>query len=63
MMSTKREKYRLKAYNVSLDIYYIEKQFLWMWWSCGSFGAGKKEKMTQILEELIGISNLDKDAV
>ena len=53
-MSTK-SKYRLKAYDVAADIYLIQKRFLFMWFTCPSFGAGKKEKMTQIIHDLIGL--------
>jgi hypothetical protein len=45
-------KLRLKAYSVSNDIYYIQKRFLFMWWTCDSYGAGSKEKMTKIMNEV-----------
>ena len=48
-------KYRLKAYNVKNDIYYIQKRICFIWWPVGDYGAGKKEKMEEILRELHGL--------
>jgi len=52
-------KYRLKAYDVAADIYFVQKRFLFMWWTCPSFGVGKKEKMTPIIEAYNGTASLD----
>ena len=47
-----KKKYRLKAYDVKNDIYYIQRRFMLIWWECPSYGAGNKSKMKKILKEL-----------
>jgi len=56
-MSTK---YRLKAYDVANDIYYIEKRSFFMWWADSTYGAGGKEEMEDILGRLHGLQEDQK---